>query len=366
MRIPSLIAALAALAPIYASAGLVFDIRLINSDTCRVPSATGQVFNFVVLATVTGNDDNPSNDTLQSAVGYIRSTGELEGNLTHTLTSPFNGNGSFHGAIADRDGDGDLDVGGAGTTTETPGQISYRSPFAVSGAGPIHIGSGTFTVTQLGAAGQILFHLATPSGLNQNPLFTIDGVPMNAATGAGLVSVGSSIHLFTGAPPPPALIRLDNAPDGPTFVLNVVKGIASNQYSTPNPLSAGEELPAGGINKGSVFVSGFSSFDTPIFLLLGLNQETGLDGYTGGGACDPSSSFTRVPRTDPQFATLKLHYPWLDALFRADHTHQNVINFDLSGFHGLMVTEIAVVPEPITPALAAVTALALLTRRRPA
>src|SRR5688500_13015143 len=86
------------------------------------------------------------------------------------------------------------------TLTTTPGQIAYRSGAAVPGPGPHKIGSGTATVKSLTGTVQIVFSLGTPSGLNQNPSFQIDGVTLNGTTGASQISV---------TPPPGTIICFD-------------------------------------------------------------------------------------------------------------------------------------------------------------
>lgn len=339
-------------------AALVFDIRLADGSKAvtLAPSDVGRVLNYDVFVTVTGTDANPANDTIQSAYGYIRSVGGLHGDLTHVNEAAFSVNNDSDGAAADRDGDTDIDIGGAGTFTNTAGQIHYRAGAQTPAPTPLKIGSGTFTVKDLAGPTNLTFFLAAPNGLNRNPSFVIDGVT-RSGDNASLIQVGAPIVLST------EIIggvdaALETVPDQPTFNLVVVKGLQNGQYTTPNPLNAGDELPAGGVNAGGVVIAGIEPTASPVFILIGLNNENGLDGKTlvGGG--------TLVSEADPNFVALKQHYPFLDALVRFDGDADRAFNFDFSDIPGLMVTEIAAVPEPTVLGLASIAGLGLLVRRR--
>ena len=336
-----------------AGAALVFDIRAADGSKFVSASSIGQVVNYDIFVQVTGTDANTANDTIQSAYAYIRSVGPLHGDLTHVNDPAFSVNNDGDGLAADRDGDLDLDIGGAGTFTNTPGQIHYRAGAQTPAPTPLKIGSGTFTIKDLaGVQTAITFFLATPNGLNRNPSFVIDGVT-RSGDNASLISVGAPLivgHSDNFGP------SLDPTPNSPTFVLNVSKGQAG-QYVTPNPLNAGDELPAAGINSAGVVINGIETSASPVFILFGLNNENGLDGASSGTG-------TWVPETDPNYLALKINYPWLDALLRFDGDADRNLNFDFSGIPGLMVTEIAAVPEPATLAIGALSTLTLLRRRR--
>jgi hypothetical protein len=95
--------------------GLVVETRFEG----RVGTASlkpGDVLNFGLYVTVTGNDANPNNDGLSNLRGSLVSRnvngGVLHGDLTATPIAPFNANGAYGGNARDIDGDGDLDAGG--------------------------------------------------------------------------------------------------------------------------------------------------------------------------------------------------------------------------------------------------------------
>lgn len=343
-----------------AEAALVFDIRLADGTKAATATSAGQVFNYDVWATVTGLDPDTSNEGFASAAALIRSVGALNGNLTHSLLDPFNATGSNAGAAADRDGDGDMDIGGDGTRNDRPGNITYRAASIQPGNGPFRLGTGTFTVgsTLTGQTAITLLIGSPQGGLNLNPIFRVDNVPLNGATGANQVSVGAPIVISgDDIPPPPAIAELGATPFTPTFTLNV-EG-SDGKFVTPNPLNAGDELPAGGINRGGVVINGIPGDQTPLFILLGLSEENDLDGATipGGG--------TLVSETDANFMDLKRNYPWLDALLRFDGDADRNFNFDFAQMASApMVTEIAAVPEPTVLGLASLAGLGLLVRRR--
>jgi len=337
-----------------AEAALVFDIRLADGTKSAQATAVGQVFNFEVWATLDGLTAAP--EGLQSAIGYIRTPGALKGNLAHTgYSAPFNAGAAP--AAADRDGDGDLDLGGATTVNGAAGEVFWRAATMQDG-NSFKLSTGTFTVTQLGANTPIQLFISTPTALNRNPVFKIDGVGFDQASGGTQIQIGAPITIAGDTvTPTPLDVALEAAPDSPTFNL-VVTG-QNNSYATPNPLNAGDELPAGGINAGGISINTIGP-EGPVFILLGLNNPDALDGSTM-----PAGS-SLVPENDPEYVKLKSIYPFLDALIRfADGDDDRNFNFNFSTLPGgVMVTEIAAVPEPTVLGLASLAGLGLLARRR--
>lgn len=109
---------------------LVVDVRLPGGGKEAIVGGIGSTVNVEVWATVTGQNEVVTDEGLRIAVGSLLSTdisgGSVRGNLSATLTAPFNALGSSNGAQNDLDGDGDLDIG-TNTDSQTESFLFARS-----------------------------------------------------------------------------------------------------------------------------------------------------------------------------------------------------------------------------------------------
>ncbi|HVX84128.1 MAG TPA: PEP-CTERM sorting domain-containing protein [Phycisphaerae bacterium] len=193
-----------------AHAALIYDLEattlngsaLGGSNTAKsIQVQAGDVIGFNIFATM--STGTSSNDGFQSGVANLLSTGPILGNLTQTNNATFATGAFSSGTQHDIDGDGDTDVGGL---TNPPSNtdataIQYLAASSVAGNN-ILIGSGTFTVTSLGAGGSTTINLSlgTSTALNKNPLWTENGSTFNASNGT--IGAPNGFVVTSGAPTP--------------------------------------------------------------------------------------------------------------------------------------------------------------------
>jgi SdrD B-like domain len=185
----------------------VVDVRLTGGGQSVVADHVGQVVNFDVFVTVTGNNGSGSDEGLQILVGSMLSSnitgGAAAGNITLNRVAPFNGPGSSNGTQADVDGDGDLDVGSNNDIDATPLFVARDAGMNTSGtvsgaSNTFKVATGSFTVSSLltGVQTNLTFR---PRAANPNwtsALWQEDGVtvPFKNANN-GTLAAGASITL---------------------------------------------------------------------------------------------------------------------------------------------------------------------------
>jgi hypothetical protein len=177
-----------------ANAALMFDVQALTingnpvGDAHAVAANIGDVITYQICATVSDGDANLNNDGFQSGEGRIVSLTAVgvKGNLTHSVSAPFNAQSSYSGMPQDIDGDTDIDVGAMSNLDGSPNGIVYRAAtLTTNGTGTFIVGGGTFTVTDLGDSSEttITFEAASAANLNNNPLWLEDGVTKTRSNG---------------------------------------------------------------------------------------------------------------------------------------------------------------------------------------
>jgi hypothetical protein len=150
---------------------------------------------------VTGENETITDEGLQIAVGSLLSSdisgGAVRGNLSATLTSPFNALGSSNGVQADLDADGDLDIGSKNTSSTTSFLFARSASMTTTGTAvtkgqAFKIADAVFTVTSFltGVRTDLVFR---PRGSSQ-VVGQIDGQPYTENLGATLLA-GSGVQL---------------------------------------------------------------------------------------------------------------------------------------------------------------------------
>jgi hypothetical protein len=179
----------------------VVDVRLAGGGQNVTVNTVGQVVNFDVFVTVTGENSTGSDDGLQFSIGSMLSSnitgGAALGSIALQPVSPFDSSGSSDGTQADLDADTDLDVGSNNNPSATGFFIarsgSMNTNGTVSGASnTFHIATGTFTVTSLltGVQTNLIFRPRVGGGTAFSSVIQEDGgVPQNftATSGASIV-----------------------------------------------------------------------------------------------------------------------------------------------------------------------------------
>jgi hypothetical protein len=180
---------------------VVVDVRRPGGARQVTITDAGQKVNLEVWATVTGEDGNNTNESLQIVAGSLLSSnisgGAALGKLSVSLVAPFNATGSSKGTGADLDDDGDLDVGSNNDASQTGfvfarAQGQQKTGTLVSEGMAFHIANVTFTVQTLltGARTDIVFRPRTTSGF----LAVVDGQASGSVFG-GTFSAGSGVQL---------------------------------------------------------------------------------------------------------------------------------------------------------------------------
>ncbi len=172
----------------------VVDVRLPGGGKSVINPTVGQKIDVQVWVTITGSDNDITNEQLQIAVGSLLSSnvggGVALGNMTSTVLSPFNADGAQNGTQTDLDGDGDLDVGSSDPST-ADGYLYARSASmdgsgtAVTNGQAFEIATAEFTVTSLlsGTETDLVFR---PRGSANGFLYLQDG--QSSVNGGNLVA----------------------------------------------------------------------------------------------------------------------------------------------------------------------------------
>jgi len=187
-----------------AHGSLVVDVT--TSDPTLI-SAPGQVVNFTITATVTGQDANLTNEALQSAAGNILGTlggsGGPGGNISAVslATTPvaFNASGSSPGTPTDLNADGNLDNSGvnARASGQSPGETFV-------------LGTFTWTANNANAGSDQITWVPKPAaGLVAGAVWQEDGSPKsNTTSGGGTYTAGPGVTLTAVATPEPGSLAL--------------------------------------------------------------------------------------------------------------------------------------------------------------
>jgi hypothetical protein len=182
----------------------VIDLRLAGSTDKEVTvTSVGQQIDLEIWVTITGDNADTSDDTLQSINTSLLSTnisgGAAQGTLTAANVAPFNGNFANTGSTVDLDADGDLDIGRNDNSNDV-GFFLARSNSQVTdgtveGNGKsFKVGTAQFTVTALNEGIQTNL-VARPRGGGAIGaiVFVEDGQVKNGS--ANLFSAGPGIVL---------------------------------------------------------------------------------------------------------------------------------------------------------------------------
>jgi hypothetical protein len=147
-----------------AEAMLTYDLRLVGGGKSVTTANGGQVIQLELYAVVTRLDGSTLNEGFQDGWLDIVSSngGNVRGNLSATLASPFADNGSQNGVSQDLDGDGDKDLGSASAFLATPSHdanyLFARSAtmdttgIAITNGQEFKLATITFTVTNIVSA----------------------------------------------------------------------------------------------------------------------------------------------------------------------------------------------------------------------
>ena len=183
---------------------VVMDLRLPGGGRSVTVTGEGQVINFEVWATVTGTDNDPSNEGFQLVTGALRSTNITEGAALGTLqvtpVAPFNGTGATSGTQADLDGDTDLDVGSTDPSSAVgffgvrSGSMETSGTVVGTNSKEFKVGTGTFTVTGLlsGVQTDLVWGVRAA---NTGFTYQVDGQHVTGTLNAGSVAAGEGIVL---------------------------------------------------------------------------------------------------------------------------------------------------------------------------
>jgi hypothetical protein len=109
-------------AAVPAGATLTYDLRVVGGGKNGVVAYVDDFVRLELYAVVTGASGNAAAEGFQDGWVSVRSSsgGNIQGNLTGLLTSPFGASGSQNGASQDLDGDGDKDLGSTSAFSATP------------------------------------------------------------------------------------------------------------------------------------------------------------------------------------------------------------------------------------------------------
>lgn len=180
----------------------VVDVRLPGGGKTVTNPTVGQKINLEVWVTITGSDNDITNEQLQFAAGSILSTniggGVVKGNLTSTLVAPFNAAGSQNGTAADLDGDGDLDIGSNTPSVGDNFLIARSASMTTSGTAvtkgqAFKIATAQFTVTSLLTGNETDIKFRQRGTNNNTTIYNEDGNLKVSPT--GVLTEGTGVQI---------------------------------------------------------------------------------------------------------------------------------------------------------------------------
>jgi len=337
-------------------------VQMIDATHVKIldPNA---VVKFDVFVRVNGADADATNDSFTFLQGGFMSPGALKGDMSATLNSDFNTGAASPGIPLDKDLDGDLDLVGP-VSGATAGWWYPRAGSAITGNN-FNIGTMSFALKGSKAGDTpISFQVRTPSGTGT---WKVDGVTKLGVNGTG---TGTG-DILTG----PAILIQGDTIVGPTRKAKVttaalgegtnvatdgsvqVTGSNGKYVSEIDPLIA-----PGTFQNGQVVITGITDPGL-LYVLAGLS---GTPGDIATALADPglAADGAQVITSGPEFDALKVHYPFMNALFKYTNAPAGPTAFSFDFGTGVTLDNVAAVPEPTALGLIAASGLGLLGRRR--
>lgn len=263
---------------------LTVDVRAAGGGKSAVVTTVGAVLNLQVWATITGQNNDATQDALQDVDGSFIATGTtaqaVGGNLAAANVAQFSANGAQPGTSQDLNGDGNKDVGGT-DPTQTAGFFIARSGSpqfstdgtVVGGSLEFLVGTLTYTVTNLHQGGETDINfvprdIAPPIAFAAD--WAEDGAAKNNVTGT---FVGGAAFKISDPAVTPAPTAVNDS-------FNAVK-------NTPVDLNElANDSAVGLVNPATVTVHSGPSHGTAVVQSDGTIQYTPASNYVG------SDSFT--------------------------------------------------------------------------
>jgi hypothetical protein len=184
---------------------LTVDIRAAGGGKSAVVTTNGTVLNLQIWATITGQNNDATQDALVDVDGSILGTGTTNqavgGNLSAAIISMYAASGAQPGTSQDLNGDGNKDVGGTDPSqtagffiaragapqTSTTAGYDSTTRMIVGGSLEFLVGNLTYTVTNLHQGGETdLTFLPRPSSSQVSffsGVWAEDGVAKNNTNG---------------------------------------------------------------------------------------------------------------------------------------------------------------------------------------